>query len=762
MHKNNLNLLIVLLLISLAAAKRCGKSYGKCPEGYCCSKFGFCGKIDTYCGKGCQPEFGECNGVKKTVTVKKVSTKVKSAKETNEQNIAESVVDVVDALINEEADDDSKNKVVEEIIDALAAEIDTANDSDPEEDDGNAEAEVVQNNDKNNEVEEASENISDEEGEGEEVNKNNDGNDVEEASDNVSDEEVVEEGGEEANKNNDGNEVSEDEITEIITLTDVITDTITEEETIVITDTIDNDQNTDIVSEKPTPTPKKDEEESGGTSEEPTPKKDGDEEESGGTSENPTPKKDGDEEESGGTSENPTPKKDGDEEESGGTSENPTPKKDGDEEESGGTSEEPTPKKDGDEEESGGTSEEPTPKKDGDEEESGGTSEEPTPKKDGDEEESGGTSEEPTPKKDGDEEESGGTSEEPTPKKDGDEEESSSSSSSTTSTTEKPAPTTTATTTTTTTTAPASSSGECSTEAFGMAQPFNGFFFGDFTGTSSDVQGRLAAKGTVNISGGYQNGGFIYDPVKHNEQTNLDCTDEKMKGDIKYAIVAGTLNFRDGGEIINGGVAYQNSVDIPGYIKEAIERHKCTVEKKNVIDFDKEKQNLTSLSKKLGNMKANTKTTNEWGKLVIDLVPGQKTYVIMEDISKYWGISINENGVNTDEITIIFNLLSDNITLSNFDISSINKYATRIVWNAPNAKKVRIENFRIQGSLLAPNADIEGYNGNIQGQMIGNSFKGNLQIDWVPFYGCLLKKKKIKNKKIKKNNNNKNKLINYI
>jgi len=39
---------------------KCGKEYGKCREGECCSRYGWCGKGDQYCGAGCQSEFGTC------------------------------------------------------------------------------------------------------------------------------------------------------------------------------------------------------------------------------------------------------------------------------------------------------------------------------------------------------------------------------------------------------------------------------------------------------------------------------------------------------------------------------------------------------------------------------------------------------------------------------------------------------------------------------------------------------------------------------
>jgi len=42
---------------------KCGVGYGSCKEGYCCSKWGWCGKSDLYCDikQGCQTEFGICD-----------------------------------------------------------------------------------------------------------------------------------------------------------------------------------------------------------------------------------------------------------------------------------------------------------------------------------------------------------------------------------------------------------------------------------------------------------------------------------------------------------------------------------------------------------------------------------------------------------------------------------------------------------------------------------------------------------------------------
>jgi hypothetical protein len=47
----------------------CGAGIGACPiSGYCCSKWGFCGTTELYCGSGCQADYGTCGGDFPTMT----------------------------------------------------------------------------------------------------------------------------------------------------------------------------------------------------------------------------------------------------------------------------------------------------------------------------------------------------------------------------------------------------------------------------------------------------------------------------------------------------------------------------------------------------------------------------------------------------------------------------------------------------------------------------------------------------------------------
>lgn len=58
--------------VTISPNQQCGGSTGYTCKGSafgnCCSFYGFCGKTDTYCGTGCDTDFGECNPTSDTTT----------------------------------------------------------------------------------------------------------------------------------------------------------------------------------------------------------------------------------------------------------------------------------------------------------------------------------------------------------------------------------------------------------------------------------------------------------------------------------------------------------------------------------------------------------------------------------------------------------------------------------------------------------------------------------------------------------------------
>lgn len=61
-------------------SSRCGKDDGKCPNGQCCNKDGYCGTGESYCSleKGCQNNYGlcdnECNEIEYYLKKKNIYT----------------------------------------------------------------------------------------------------------------------------------------------------------------------------------------------------------------------------------------------------------------------------------------------------------------------------------------------------------------------------------------------------------------------------------------------------------------------------------------------------------------------------------------------------------------------------------------------------------------------------------------------------------------------------------------------------------------
>jgi choice-of-anchor A domain-containing protein len=279
---------------------------------------------------------------------------------------------------------------------------------------------------------------------------------------------------------------------------------------------------------------------------------------------------------------------------------------------------------------------------------------------------------------------------------------------------------------------------KCGKELLGIVHDFNAFIFGDFTMDYNDVQGRLAAQGDVNIGNGYQGNCFLFDHKNGMDRRNCD---ELSNDDFKYAIVAGgTFHFGDG-QICNGGIAYGNkdTFYLNEKVKVSLINNHCPIDNTEIINFDKIKNDIVSLSNDLSNLESDIEDCN------IDLTIGKNQIVINGDkivatdySLKCYINSIVDTGVNPNDITIIVNLSGSDITLSQFDLGRLSNYASRIIWNAPNAEKITFNGFRLQGTLLAPNAKIIGETGNnIQGILIAKEVYGPLEIDIVPFEGCV-------------------------
>jgi len=98
----------------------------------------------------------------------------------------------------------------------------------------------------------------------------------------------------------------------------------------------------------------------------------------------------------------------------------------------------------------------------------------------------------------------------------------------------------------------------------------------------------------------------------------------------------------------------------------------------------------------------------------------------------YVNLSINTNDVNVNSVNIVFNFNDEQIQ-SFISFDGLKPYASRIIYNFPNAKSIKIDNTNIYGTIIAPNADVEINNGELLGQIIAKSLK----LTWVNTNGLI-------------------------
>ena len=77
--------------------------------------------------------------------------------------------------------------------------------------------------------------------------------------------------------------------------------------------------------------------------------------------------------------------------------------------------------------------------------------------------------------------------------------------------------------------------------------------------------------------------------------------------------------------------------------------------------------------------------------------------------------------------SIIINVTGANVSMMNQGQQALSQYSDRVIFNFIDATLLSLSGIGVQGSILAPNADVVGNNGNIDGTLIAKSFRGSLE-----------------------------------
>ena len=252
------------------------------------------------------------------------------------------------------------------------------------------------------------------------------------------------------------------------------------------------------------------------------------------------------------------------------------------------------------------------------------------------------------------------------------------------------------------------------------AGQFNTFIFENLQ-ISSDTQGRLAVGGNAKMIGGYSVG---------------DRLKPGFSGDS--LVVGGNLNFNNGrvywGNISVGGKAKVDQSVVYGLAPGATLTDKQGKDNLSV-NFATEQKRLSSLSGELAGLDATGSSSTLWGGM--NMLGDGKSDLQVIDVdgsllsqATYW----NALSSIPDDATILLNISGKNVSLQG-NQSVFSRLSSRVLFNFFEAETLRISGISVEGSILAPFADIVFAEGVIQGNLIAKSMKGSLQQNLNPFAG---------------------------
>ena len=262
----------------------------------------------------------------------------------------------------------------------------------------------------------------------------------------------------------------------------------------------------------------------------------------------------------------------------------------------------------------------------------------------------------------------------------------------------------------------------------GTANDYNVFIHQNFSATSSDVEGRMAVGGDINISHYSVN-------IKNGSQLYTDTSDSPA------LVAGGDLNFKSGqiaGDVHVGGTYTPTS-------SGNVVNGSANIGAPALIDFDAEFNNLINLSTSLSLLSPNAVAEDQFSTQYLTGAGANNLendmHIFSLDSSDMLFSDYLLSNVDKGD-TVLFNVSGTDISTSwgNFGGSdfSLDIMSENIIFNFYEAEALHL-NASLYGSILAPKADITAPTGVIWGQVIANSWDGNMQINDNPFVNTSVK-----------------------
>ena len=250
----------------------------------------------------------------------------------------------------------------------------------------------------------------------------------------------------------------------------------------------------------------------------------------------------------------------------------------------------------------------------------------------------------------------------------------------------------------------------CSSSPLDAATDFNLFVLGDLMQSGSDTGGRIAVGGRAML-------------------TNYSIGAAIPNGSNDVLVVGGNLAFNGGSVNGNALIGGQTSLTGVTFASGSAARHGAT------LDFGGARASLANTAASYAALPANGTTTFQYGVLTLTGTD------VTRDVFTVAGDDLNT--ANSLDIrvpsgaTALVNVTGATIRMANMGIGLGGTDRGHVLYNFPDATSLMLSGIGVDGSILAPRADLSFPNGVITGMLVVASLNGPGQVNPAPFTGCL-------------------------
>lgn len=227
--------------------------------------------------------------------------------------------------------------------------------------------------------------------------------------------------------------------------------------------------------------------------------------------------------------------------------------------------------------------------------------------------------------------------------------------------------------------------------------------FEDFRAPHSDIEGLLMVGGNAFLDG-------------------YSIGDKLGEDDVYSLIVQGDLNWHNG-RLMKGSIAFGGEADLGSTVLNGLYPDQHLQQSNTTVDWVAMEKFFLYVREYLKGFGGPASK----GSYML----GKSYELSCDTLDQLHTLDINSG----DGEFVVVNVEGEHCNLSNIGMRSVTG-CENTVFNFWNAKTIHISEAVIPGSILAPDADITGTSGMVNGQVVCKSFEGSTQFNHCPYTGC--------------------------